>query len=167
MKSRKTHGSAGTFDLTLNASAPITGSVTGEPRFSGAGHKIVFQFPSAIGSVGSATALDAQGMPVAMAYAVAAGNEVIVTLTGMADNRRATVTVNGINGIGTASVSLGFLVGDVNSNRSVSAKDISTTKARIGQAVSQLNFRSDVNASGAITQADLNAVKARSGMVLP
>jgi Dockerin type I domain len=83
------------------------------------------------------------------------------------DNVRATVNLDGVNGSASFSASLGFLVGDVNSSRSVNATDISGIKARSGQTVSETNFRFDLNASGGINATDIAAVKARSGLVLP
>ena len=65
------------------------------------------------------------------------------------------------------SVSLGFLVGDVNNSRSVNSSDISSVKARSGQTTDATNFKFDVNSSGAINSSDISAVKARSGLVLP
>ncbi len=79
----------------------------------------------------------------------------------------ATVRLTGINGTGTATVSLGFLVGDVNSSRSVNASDIGSIKARIGQIANPGNAKFDLNASGTIDAADLPPVKARSGLVMP
>ena len=64
------------------------------------------------------------------------------------------------------SVSLGFLIGDVNNTRSVNSSDISGVKARSGQGTTIGNFRFDVNATGAINSSDISAVKARSGVTL-
>ena len=75
--------------------------------------------------------------------------------------------LTGINGSFDTTVSLGFLVGDVNGSRAVNSSDISGVKARSGQAVDANNFRFDVNATGVINSSDISAVKARSGLVLP
>jgi mono/diheme cytochrome c family protein len=166
--SRKTHGVAGTFDLAIDTAPAIGGAVTVESRAIGAGHQIVFQFSDAISAAGTVSVVNAAAMPVGSASAMAAGNEVIVTVTGIPDNSRATVTLTGVNGgISVAPVSIGFLVGDVNNSRSVNATDISGIKARSGQAASASNFRFDLNASGGINATDIAAVKARSGLVLP
>jgi hypothetical protein len=166
--SRKTHGAAGTFDLTIDTAPAIGGAVTVEPRAIGAGHAIVFQFSDAISAAGTVSVVNAASAPVGSASAMASGNEVIVTVTGIPDNSRATFTLTGVNGsIDVAPVSIGFLVGDVNNSRSVNATDISGVKARSGQATAAANFRFDLNASGGVNATDIAAVKARSGLVLP
>lgn len=96
-----------------------------------------------------------------------AGNELIVTLTSVPDDNRATVRVSGANGAVDASASMGFLVGDVNGNGAVNAADISAVKAQVGQTVGGTSFRYDLNVSNTISNADVSVVKARSGLVLP
>ena len=161
VKSRKTHGAAGSFDLIIDTSL-IAPSVTVEPRAIGGGHTIVFQFNGPITQVGNATVT-----PVGTASAATSGNDVVVTLTEVPDNRRVTVSVNNVNGATTVQASIGFSVGDVNNSRSVNSSDISSVKARSGQATSAANFKFDVNASGSIGAADISAMKARFGLVLP
>ena len=165
--SRKTHGVAGTFDLTIDNAAAIGGAVTVEPRAIGAGHRIVFQFSGLVTSAGSVAVVDQLGAAIGSASVQAVGNTVEVTLTGIADNRRARVTLAGVNGIVAAEASMGFLVGDANNTRSVNSSDISSVKARSGQTANVSNFRFDVNTTGAINSADISVVKARSGLVLP
>ena len=168
--SRKVHGATGTFDLPVDATVSIGGAVTVEPRTIGSGHVIVFQFDGPIAIAGSATVMDSAGMPLGSATPGASTNpnEVIVTLTGIPDNRRVTVTLAGVNNaVSPPPVSIGFLVGDVNNTRSVNSSDISGVKARSGQTTTALNFKFDVNASGAVNSSDISAVKARSGLTLP
>ena len=96
------------------------------------------------------------------------GNEVIVSLTGIPDKQRVKVTLDNVNGPGGGgSVSLGFLIGDANSDRLVNAGDVSGEKTRSGQASAAANYRFDLNASGIITAADVAATKARSPSSLP
>ncbi len=160
---RKIHGGAGTFDLPVDTVPPITGAVSVEPRNIGSGHTLVFQFNVPVTSTGTVTTT-----PVGTVSAVASGYDVVVTLTNVSDNQRATISLTDVNGAGVnVAASLGFLVGDVNNTRSVNSSDISSVKARSGQATSALNFRFDVNATGAISAADISTVKARSGLVLP
>ncbi|MEO8100968.1 MAG: hypothetical protein ABI790_00480, partial [Betaproteobacteria bacterium] len=156
--SRKVHGSAGTFNLPIDDSQPISGAVTVEPRAIGSGHTIVFTFSGAVGTTGTATSTI--GTAVASAGAT---NEVIVTLTGVPNRQRATVTLNGVNGTTSATASLGFLVGDINNSRTVTAGDLSSLKARSGQVANLANFMMDLNASGAIGAADIATTKARIG----
>jgi alpha-tubulin suppressor-like RCC1 family protein len=168
VQSRRTHGAAGPFDLALDRLAPIHGSVTVEPRAIGAGHEIVFQFDGTITAPGTATAVNDSGatLPVSTPIIVA-GNSLSVTLSGIADNSRATISLTFVNGIVVPfSVSLGFLIGDVNNSRAVDAIDISSVKARSGQITDSTNFAYDLNSNGAVSAADILTVKARAGAVL-
>ena len=143
--------------------ALIAPNVTVEPRIIDTGHSIVFQFNGPVALPGNASV-----SPVGAASATAVGNEVIVTLTGVPDNRRVTVSLTGIDGgAASAQASVGFAVGDANNTQSVNASDISGVKARSGQTTSAANFKFDANISGAINASDISAVKARSGSVLP
>jgi hypothetical protein len=166
--SRKTHGSAGDFDIEINRS-PTSAVLTVEPRGIGSGHRVVFQFDRAITAAGSVTVLDAAGAPIGSAAASVSGNnmtDVIVVLTGIPDNQRVTISLTGVNMVGVASVSMGFLVGDINDSRAVNAGDILAVKARPGPAVNG-NFRFDLNASGSVDGRDLSMAKARAGLMLP
>ena len=168
VQSRKTHGAAGPFNLAIDYAQPIAGSVTVEPRNIGAGHVIVFQFDGPVTASGSAGTVDSNNISIATTNALgAAANEVLVTLTGVADNSRAKISLTGVNGGATVwPASVGFLVGDVNNTRSVNSSDISAVKARSGQAATATTFVYDLNASGAINSSDISAVKARSGLSL-
>jgi hypothetical protein len=168
VQSRKAHGAAGTFDLPIDATQSIGGPVTVEPRAIGAGHQIVFQFDAPITASGIPAAFDEAGAAVGALTASAAGNEVVVMLAGVPDNKRVTVLLSNVNGAGLdLSAALAFLTGDVNGSRSVTATDILQVKGRSGQAVDATNFKFDLNTSGSITASDILAVKGRSGLVLP
>ena len=162
-QSRKTHGSAGTFDLLIDTQ-PVNGQVTVEPRAIGNGHTIAYQFNGPVSAAGNAGVT-----PLGSATATSVDNEVIVTLTNVPDNQRATVTLGNVNGslFNAPSLSLGFLIGDVNNTRSVNSSDISAVKARSGQTTDGSNFKFDLNFSGGVNSSDISAVKARSGLTLP
>ncbi|MEO8100969.1 MAG: fibronectin type III domain-containing protein [Betaproteobacteria bacterium] len=169
--SRKVHGVAGTYSLPIATGVAINASsgLTIDSRLIGTGHTIVFQFSEAITSSGTVTAVDGAAAPVANSVAFA-GNEVTVTLTGVADRTRVTVTLANVNGTGagvTFPVSMGFLVGDQNGSYFVDGGDVSAIRARSGQAATAINFRGDFNASGAIDGGDISTVRARSGNSLP
>ncbi|MEO8385586.1 MAG: dockerin type I domain-containing protein [Betaproteobacteria bacterium] len=172
VQSRKIHGAAGIFDLPITL-APLNGTVTVEPRVLGAGHKLVFQFDTAITGFSGVTVLDhlnGTAVVVSGVSATTIGNEIIVTISTLRDNARIKVQLTGVtDGLGTSDVlvTLGFLVGDINSTSSVNSSDISAIKARSGQSVTAANFRHDVNTSGAINSSDISAVKARSGLSIP
>lgn len=162
--SRKSHPGAGDQDIPIDFSQVLNGSVTVEPRTIGAGHQIVFRFNNTVTNVAaSASTLGSA------THAINSSNsrEVIVTLTGIADNRRATVSLTSVNGLLNPEASIGFLVGDVTNSRSVNASDISAVKAHNGLAVSPTNYRFDLNVTGTINATDVSAVKARSGLVIP
>ena len=161
--SRKVHG-ATPFSLAIDKSQLLSGNVTVEPRAIGGGHTLVFSFDHPVTSVAALAALlNSAGT----ATAAVVNNNVEVTLTNVADNTRLTITLSGLNGSGTASASLGFLVGDVNSSHAVNAADISAVKANLGKTADGITYKFDLNATGSITPSDVSAVKARSGLVLP
>ncbi len=164
VQSRKAHAPGSVdYDLAIDINQPIAGQVTFEPRPIGSGHAIVFQFDGPISQAGTASAA-----PTGIASAqINPGNnsEVIVSLTGVADNTRVTVTLSGVNGGANAfPVSLGFRVGDFNHTGTVTAADVSSARIRTGQTVTNSNFQFDLNTSGIVSAADLSAVKRRSGL---
>ena len=166
--SRKVHGTAGTFDIAINPLTAISGLIDVEPRAIGAGHTIVFSFNIPVTSIGTVTSVDATSTAIGSVSPVISGNDVIVTLTGIPDNRRAKITVPGVNGTGLVpSASIGFLIGDQNNSRSITGTDIGVIRGRSGQAVTATNFRSDLNASGTLTGTDVSIVRPRSGLVIP
>ena len=162
--SRKTHIGVGDFDIDI-----VPTPLTVEPRGIGSGHTIVFQFNTLVTNAGTVTAIDAVSTtPIANVTSAGVGNDVVVMLASVADNKRIRITIDGVNGLATArSVTVGFLLGDVNNTGSVNSSDISSVKARSGQVTTAANFRFDVNATGAINSSDISSVKARSGLVLP
>ena len=165
--SRKIHGTAGTFDLALDMIALIGGEVTVEPRAIGMGHTLLFSFDKPVASAGGITVRNAAMNNVGAASATTAGKNVIVTLTGIPNNSRLTVSVPQINGVpSSAAVSIGFLIGDVNNTRSVGSSDIAAIKAHAGQIATTTNFIFDLNSSGAINATDVTTVKRRAGQNL-
>lgn len=165
--SRKTHAAIGAFDVPINTATLIGGLVDVEPRAIGSGHTIVFTFNNPVTAAGGVDVVDSLSAAIGAATSLASGNDVVVTLTGIPDNKRVTITLTGVNGgVATFTASLGFMIGDVNNTRTVNSSDISGVKARSGQPTDALNFKFDVNASGAVNSSDISAVKARSGSTL-
>ncbi len=162
--SRKVHGAAGTFNLALSPD-PLNPTV--EPR-TGPLHTIVFPFDSV---VTSATAAITEGIAVAGTPTFTPGGEVIVPLTGVADQQYVTITlsnvVNAAGGNGTASVRVGFLSGDVTQNRVVAVSDLGTVNAALTQTVTATTYLKDINANGAITVADKAIVNGNLTHSLP
>jgi BNR repeat-like domain/Dockerin type I domain len=158
--SRKTHGSAGVFDVDLlNASPGI------EPRSGGANgdYTIVFTFPNPV-TVSSATCGGTS------AAAAANGSVVTVDCTGIANAQTITISVFGVSdgtNMGDVSVPMGVLTGDTNGDGFVNSADISQTKSQSGNSVTASNFREDVNTDGFLNSADISLVKSKSGTALP
>jgi hypothetical protein len=149
--SRKVHGAAGTFDLPLSA---VATNPTTEPR-QGPAQTIVFTFNKAIAS---ATAAVTEGVATAGTPSFS-GNNVIVGLTGVADQHYVTISLTNVASTdggsgGSGSVRVGFLVGDVNQNRVVAISDLALVNAQLAQPVTAANFLKDVNASGTLSLAD-------------
>jgi hypothetical protein len=163
--SRKTHGSAGVFDVNL----PLTGAPGVECRNgSGVGsgdHQIVVAFAAPV----TVPSLTASGVFTGGGFAVDA-NVVTITLNGVANAQTLTLRFDGVtDGVntGTVSIPIGFLAGDTNASRSVNSTDIGQVKTQSGQAVTGANFRTDVVAGGAVNATDIGVVKTRSGTSLP
>jgi CSLREA domain-containing protein len=162
--SRKTHGSAGTFDIDL----PVTGNVGIECRSGGAtnDYRMIITFANSV-TVENASVTSGTGS--VSSFSVS-GSQVTVNLTGVTNVQRITVTLHNVNDgmhSGDVPVSMGVLIGDVNGNALVNASDVSLTKSQVGMAVSSSNFREDVNANGLINSVDVALVKSKVGTALP
>jgi hypothetical protein len=153
--SRKTHGSAGTFDVDL----PLSGNVGIECRTGGSptgNHTIVVTFPTPISAVASATCAGNA------ATTSISGNQVTVNCTGVPNAQTVAINLTGVNdgtNIGAVSIPMGVLLGDVNASGIVTSGDTNLCKAQALQTVTTSNFRNDINASGAITTGDVNIIK--------
>jgi|GEM_PF-952602 len=167
--SRKTHGSAGTFDVNL----PLTGTSGIECRSGGASnaHTIVFTFPNTLTSVGSATV--SSGTATISSRAIGAdAHQYIVNLAGVTNAQTITVNLTNVTDSAgannpTVPVSMGVLNGDTNGDGIVNAGDALQTRNRSGQVTDATNFRSDVNTDGLVNSGDSVIVRARSGTALP
>jgi FG-GAP-like repeat/Dockerin type I domain len=163
--SRKTHGSAGTFDINL----PLTGTPGIECRSSGAGgdHQIVISFPWAVTFSRAAVT---NGAGTVSSTSGSGTNKVTVNLTGVANAQTITVTLfNVSDGPNTVDVAvrMSVLLGDVNASGVVTSGDTNLCKAQALQPVTSANFRCDVNTSGAITTGDVNIIKQNALSHLP
>jgi hypothetical protein len=161
--SRKVHGST-PFDIDLlNGSPGIECRSPGTTGTLGVDYKIVFGFVNNVASCGSASTGSLSSGPNL--------NQCTVDLTGVANQQYVTVTLNSVldsqNNTGNVPATMGVLIGDTSSNKSVNASDVSQTKSKSGQAVSAANFRTDVNISNSINSSDVSTVKAKSGTALP
>jgi lysozyme len=161
--SRRVHDAAGTFDLPLSL---VPTNPTTEPR-QGPTHTIVFSFASA---VTAATAAVTEGIAAADTPTFS-GNDVVVGLTGVANQQYVTVTLSNVASAsgtnGSGSVRIGFLLGDVNQNRVVSLADLGLVNAQLAQVVTSENFLKDVNVSGTLSLADKGITNANLTKALP
>ena len=166
VKSRKTHAATGVFDLPIDTAQPIGGTITVDPRTIGSGHRIVFQFSAPAAAPASVTALDPQNVSIGATSVQVSGSEVIVTLTGIPNNSRVTVSLRNGAAMVYASASIGFLLGDVDNSGDVDAADVMSVKSTSGNVVNAANFFNDVGVSGAISASDISVVKSRIGQTL-
>ena len=161
--SRKTHGTAGTFDIDL----PLSGPVGIESRSGGSptgNHTIVVSFVTPITAVASATCA---GNP---ATTTISGNQVTVNCTAVPNAQTIAINVMGVtDGTHTANVSIpmGVLLGDVNASRRVDAADVSLVRQQTLQAITTSNFREDINTSGRIDAADVSIARQQTLTSLP
>ncbi len=162
--SRHVHGAAGSFDLPLSL-APASPTV--EPR-QGPAAMVVMTFDKPIaGATGAVTEGTATVQGV-----VVTGNDVTVTLAGVADAQYVTVALANIASTdgatdGSASVRIGFLVGDVNGSRGVSISDLLAVNAALSQPVTTANYLRDLNLSGSMTLSDKLIANAHLAQALP
>jgi hypothetical protein len=165
--SRKTHGTAGTFDinLPLGGSPGIecrTGSVSGS-------HQVVVTFAAPV-TVGSVTVTPGPGGSASVASSLAASNSVTVNLSNVSNAQTLSINLLGVtvrSNTGNVSVPMSVLLGDTTADSFVNSADISQTKSQSGQLVGASNFREDVNTDGFLNSADISLVKSKSGTALP
>ncbi|MDQ6625938.1 MAG: dockerin type I repeat-containing protein [Verrucomicrobiota bacterium] len=167
--SRKTHGSAGDFDIDL----PITGTRGIECRNGGASGNftLIYSFANTVTSVASVSVSAPNGSPSASGSPGPNANQYTVNLTGVTNAQYVTVTLNNVQtsgGISLAAVStqMGVLNGDTNGDGAVNSGDTQQTRDRSGQLVDTTNFRSDVNLDGVINSADATVARNRAGTAL-
>jgi hypothetical protein len=169
--SRKTHGSAGTFDIDLPLPRyPIPGI---ECRTGGANgdHTIVFTFANPLASVTGASVTSGVGSISSRAIG-SDPHQYIVYLSGVTNAQRVTLTLTGISDTAgnitpSVAVTMGVLFGDVNGNGRVTNADVAVIQAKVGAPVGQSTFQLDVNANGTLSNGDVAATQAKAGTQLP
>jgi hypothetical protein len=162
--SRKTHGSAGTFDVDL----PETGKAGIECRSGGASndYTLVFTFANNV-IVQGATVSTGAGRVTSFSVA---GNTVTANLSEVVTAQRIVVTLVGVSdGTNTSVVqaTMDVLVGDTTANGAVNSSDVAQTQSQSGQPVTATNFREDVTVNGLINSSDVALVQSKSGTGLP
>jgi hypothetical protein len=167
--SRKTHGTAGDFDVAL----PLAGTPGLECR-SGGGSNAYALIYTLTGNVSApGTAAVRQGTATVGAAILGPNpNQVTVPLTGVANAQHLVVTLNGVqDSTGTILDNLvgrmDVLLADVNASKRVDAADVSSVRQQTLQTITGSNFRNDINASGRIDAADVSIARQQTLTSLP
>lgn len=163
--SRKTHGSAGDFDVDL----PLIGSPGIEDR-TGPNYKVVVTFAEPVtvdtSRAGGATVTPGNGGSATVSGVTVNNTQVTVDLSNVSTAQVLTVNLLGVTGAnrsGDVAIPMGVLVGDVNASKTVSNSDVNLVKTQVGGKASADNFRDDVNANGTISNADVSVTKGQVG----
>ncbi len=175
------HGVLGPFDVPL----PLTGTPGVECRSSSGNHTLVFTFTA---NVGSGSARVTSGIGSVSRTPTFAGKTMTVNLTGVADPQALAVTLSGITtassqAVGVTSrgritdapsqvlpdtqITINFLGGDANGDRTVNAADATSTRNLSGATTDATNFRADFNIDGTINAADATMARNASGHFVP
>ena len=161
---RKSHGSAGIFDLPLSlvATAPTT-----DPR-TGPFHTIVLTFNKPIAFADNPTMTEGTATFITMTITA---NDVVLDYMGVLDAQYLTVNLANVGstdgGRGSGSLRVGFLLGDANQNRQVTVADVGIVNASLLAPVTAANFMLDVNIDGKLTVADKGITNASLLRKLP
>jgi sugar lactone lactonase YvrE len=168
--SRKTHGSAGTFDISL----PLTGTRGIECRSGGVNgdYTLVFTFSNPLTNAGSASVTSGTG---SVASGKIDGNDAhnyLVNLTGVTNAQYLTVSLTNVhdsagNGSNAVSASMGVLIGDVDASGRVDGNDVSAVQSHTRQSVNSTNFQYDVNTNGLIDGNDVSITQGQTRTSLP
>src|SRR5438067_9014727 len=173
--SRKTHGTAGSFNVNLPLFGPKLGVECRKGGSSGV-FKVILTFPTAITVDSTSVTPDpkAPGATASVSSSSVSGSTLTVNLTGVSNAQTIFVTLSNVSdGMHTndVSVPMGVLLGDTTNNgsgtSSGSPNDVSVTQSKVGQIVSGSNFREDVNLDGVINSTDVNLVQSKVGTKLP
>jgi RHS repeat-associated protein len=159
--SRLTHGSAGTFDVTL----PLSGAPGIEMRTQGGSYTLVLTFDRPVLVATSATI--ASGVGTVSGLPSFSGNTATVQLSGVADRQTITVELDNVIGVtgmtAKVFVAMSVCIGDVNQDGVVTADDVALIQAMTRHSVTASNFTRDINANGSIDGNDVSAGAASEG----
>jgi hypothetical protein len=160
--SRKTHGSAGTFDLSLDL-ASTAGTV--ESRKGGA-TTIVFNFSEQIRALDGV--LDRNDFALtggSFASVSVSGTTLVLSVSGLRDQSKLIINLSGLGDLagnaitGDHDVVIRNLVGDVDGSGRVDSTDQQLVKNNFQRPLTASNFWFDIDASGTINSTDQQLVK--------
>jgi len=174
--SRKTHGTAGDFDISL----PFNGKAGIECRSGGPGdsYTLVYTFDRPLRTTGTATVT--QGS--ATVSSPAAGqtnprigsnpNQVIVNLNNVANAQHLVVTLSGMqdtsgNTLPSVAARMDVLLGDIDASGRVDSTDVFQARQKSLQNANSSNFRTDVDDSGRVDSNDVFITRQQSLTSLP
>ncbi len=166
--SRRTHGSAGDFDIAL----PLTGDPGIESR-NGGTYKIVATFQHLVNLNGNAIVSAGIGTVSATTSASTetGGTAITIDLVNVSTAQKLVVMLSVSDGgiSDEIAIPMRVLWGDANATGSVTSSDASMIQSQIGQPVSSSNFRCDANVTGDIDNADnkVATVNAGTGIASP
>jgi len=169
--SRKMHGSVGTFGVQLPLFGPQVGIECRSGGTSGV-FKMILTFPKAVTVDAASVVPDPKkaGATASVSSFTVSGSRVTVNLTGVSNAQTIRINLANVSdGTNTndVSVPMGVLLGDTNSDRSVTDADVTLTQSKVGQAVTKSTFREDVTLDGAIDNTDVSLVQSNVGTKLP
>jgi phosphatidylinositol-3-phosphatase len=162
--SRKTHGTAGTFDVPL----PLLGTPGIECRSGGASsdYQMVITFGTPVAVAGAEVT---QGTGQTSSTSTS-GNQVFVNLTGVTNAQTIQVTLFAVND-GTATnnltIPMSVLLGDVDATGRVDGNDVSAVQSHTRQTTDGTNYRFDVDATGRIDGNDVSTTQGQTRTSLP
>ena len=169
--SRKTHGSAGDFDLPLVVDPASDATV--EPR-SGGPTQVIFTFSdNVVATDGMISANEFTITNATFSSASISGNEITLNLTGVVDQSVITIALSGIedtNGTalsGDNDVAIRALLGDVNQNLMVDRSDITVLRAHMNEPVDNTNFVFDLDLNAIVGPHDGRIVRRNKTHTVP
>jgi hypothetical protein len=159
--SRRTHGSAGAFDLDL----ALEGEATIEPRQDGGRPQLVLTFDDNIVSSSSLPCSEVTVTNGTCLGTETPGNQLIVDMT-FNPSACVSVSVDGVTSVGSGlpveagqHARLRTWLGNVNADDGVNVVDLQEVKNHAFGAVDTTRFIYDVNADGLINVVDLQVTK--------
>jgi hypothetical protein len=169
--SRKTHGSAGNFDLPLVLDPASDATV--EPR-SGGPTQVIFTFSDDVfASDGMISANEFTITNATFSSASISGNEITLNLSGVVDQSIVTIALSGLENASGDSLSgdndlaIRALLGDVNQNRVVDRPDTMLLRAHMNEPVNGSNFVFDLDLNGTVGPHDGRIVRMNKRHAVP
>ena len=168
--SRKTHGSAGTFDVDL----PLTGKPGIEDRTGpqAGRHKVVVTFSVPV-SVQNVTVTPGTGKIASLDSTTpfsVNNTEVTVNLTNVSNAQTLSINLIGVSGggkSGNVSIPMSVLLADVDATGRVDGNDVSDVQSHTRQTVNLANFRYDIDTTGRIDGNDVSTTAGHTRTSLP